>query len=121
MPYTPEFFSILVGSMSYCSRGEHESAAELIRRSDGQNTMKCNACVNTDAAAPDLYEVPVSQNQSLYETLVEHRTVGPVTENLNAVLPLYEGLDFGTSSLFYQYVPSKVSAPWGKHIHVDLR
>ena len=61
--------------------------------------------VKADATAPGVYEVPVSGDQSQYETVLEHRT-----ENPNVV---HEGVGSGdssaASSLFYQYVPSKVS------------
>ena len=59
----------------------------------------------TNDAGHGCYEVPVSENERQYEMVVEHRT-----ENANAV---YEGVGLGSSSaassLFYQYVPSKVS------------
>ena len=89
--------------MRYCS--EQESTSELINKS------------GTQTATAALYEVPVMQTQSQYETVVEHRTaVGPVTWNPNGVFPLYEGADFeaisAASSLFYQYVPSKVRPFW---------
>ena len=49
------------------------------------------------------------QIQGQSETVVEHRTpVGAVTANSNAMLALYEGSSSAASSLFYQYVPSKV-------------
>ena len=70
------------------------------------------AFVPTYAGDPELYEMPVSLNQSPYETGAENRTVGAATENPSAILPLYEGVGYGgssaSSSLFYQYVPSKV-------------
>ncbi len=60
----------------------------------------------TNDAGHGCYEVPVSENDRQYEMVVEHRT-----ENANAV---YEGVGFesssAASSLFYQYVPSKVSS-----------
>ena len=66
--------------------------------------------VKADAAAQGFYEVPVSGDQSQYDTVLKHTTGRPVTENPNVV---YEGVGSGASSaassLFYQYVPSKVS------------
>ena len=141
------FSSAVEVSLRYSNRNVCESAAVLVNRSNAQDDdpVKCNTGVNTGAAAPGLYEVPVSQNQSQYETIrehktyaktdaaapglyelpvsvgqsqyedvVEHRTVGPVTGS-----PLYEGVAFGASSaassLFYQYVPSKVRNLLEKH------
>ena len=81
-------------------------------------------CVLTGAAAPELYEVPVMQIQGQSETVVEHRTpVGAVTANSNAMLALYEGSSSAASSLFYQYVPSKVrlgieQSCWIIHIYI---
>ena len=70
------------------------------------------AFVPTYVGDPEVYEMPVSLNQSQYVTVAENRTVGAATEIPNAMLPLYEGVGYGgssaASSLFYQYVPSKV-------------
>ena len=85
------------------------------------NQCQCEAVVEhksvaeTDDATQGFYEVPVSGNQSQYETVVEPRTGRLVTENPNVV---YEGVGYRTtstaSSLFYQYVPSKVSTSYNQ-------
>ena len=66
----------------------------------------------TNDAGHGCYEVPVSENDRQYEIVVEHRT-----QNANA---FYGGVGLGSSSaassLFYQYVPSKVSTLLQMHI-----
>ena len=137
------FSSAVEMSLRYSNRNGCESAAVLVNRRNAQDddAVKCNTgaaapglyevpvsqnqsqyeairehmtYAKTDDAAPGFYELPVSVNQSQYEDVVEHRTVGPVTGN-----PLYEGVGFGASSaassLFYQYVPSKVRNLLEKH------
>ena len=88
-----------------------ESAVVLASRNSTQDAGAMNnTYANTDDAVPVFYEVPVSGNQYQYEAVVRHRTEGLVTENPNVE---YEGVGPGAistaSSLFYQYVPSKVS------------
>ena len=67
--------------------------------------LKHTTSANTNAADHGCYEVPVSENERQYEMVVEHRA-----GNANVV---YDGVGFESSSavtsLFYQYVPSKVS------------
>ena len=71
---------------------------------------------NTKAADRGCYEVPVSENDRQYEMVVEHRT-----QNANA---FYGGVGLGSSiaasSLFYQYVPSKVSTFLQMHNAMSL-
>ena len=80
---------------------------------------KCNTYANTEDTVSDtedivsrLYEIPVPLNESQYENVAEHRSMEPAIGNPNAMLPLYEGVGYSgssaSSSLFYQYVPSKV-------------
>ena len=124
-------------SVGYSSRDDYGAAAVLVGMSsaEDESVVKCNTYANTDGVAPALYEVPVqdttqyevvlkhttsaemnaadharyeapvSENDRQYEMVVEHRTA-----NANAV---YERVGFesssAASSLFYQYVPSKVS------------
>ena len=102
-----------IGEVALChSNGNGcETAAVLVSRSSAQDESAMNSTyANTDGAVPGVYEVPVSGSQSQYETVLEHRTEGSMTENPNVV---YGGVGSGatstTSSLFYQYVPSKVS------------
>ena len=70
------------------------------------------ALTQCHAGVPELHAVPVSLNQNQYETVVDCRTVEQVTENPIPMLPLYDNVGYGSSSasssLFYQYVPSKV-------------
>ena len=81
-----------------------------------EDMVKCNtryyANTCTGDIAPGSHEMTASLKQSQCTTMMEHRTVGPVTVNPTAALPLYEGVGYGgnstSSSLFYQYVPSKV-------------
>ena len=124
--------------MGYRSRDGYGTAAVLVGMSsaEDESVVKRSTYANTDDVAPALYEVPV-QNTTQYEVVIEHTTSAetndaghgcyevPVsendrqyemvvehrTENANAV---YEGVGLGSSSaassLFYQYVPSKVSS-----------
>ena len=123
--------------MGYSSRDGYGTAAVLVGMSsaEDESVVKRNTYANTNGVAPTLYEVPVqdttqyevvlkhttsaetnaadharyeapvSENDRQYEMVVEHRTA-----NANAV---YERVGFksssAASSLFYQYVPSKVS------------
>ena len=101
-------------SLRYSNRNGYESAAVLVCRSNAnsEDVLKSNTYANVNDVAPGLHEMPIFMNQSQYETVVEHRTVGPAAGNPNAMLPLYEGVGYegssATSSLFYQYVPTKV-------------
>ena len=124
-------------SVGYSSRDGYGTAAVLVGMSsaEDESVVKRSTYANTDGVAPTLYEVPVqnttqyeevlkhttsantkaadhgcyeapvSENDRQYEMVVEHRTA-----NANAV---YERVGFesssAASSLFYQYVPSKVS------------
>ena len=94
--------------MKYSNRSE--TAAVLVRKNDGHDEDVEQHI--TDNIAPGEYETPVSLNQSQYEVVVDHETVGQATGNPNAMFPLYEAVGYGgssaSSSLFYQYVPSKV-------------
>ena len=135
-------------SVGYSSRDGYGTAAVLFGRSsaEDESVVKCNTYANTDGVAPALYEVPVqdttqyeevlehtasantnaadhgcyevpvSENDRQYEVVVEHRT-----KNANAV---YERVGFGSSSaassLFYQYVPSKVSTLLQMHSTMSL-
>ena len=91
--------------LRYSNRNGHESVSVLVSRSVAteEAVQRDNTYADNNGGVPAFYEVPVSVTDSQYET---------VTENPNAMLPLYEGVGYGgssaTSSLFYQYVPSKV-------------
>ena len=122
-------------SMGYSSRDGNGTAAVLVGMSsaEDESVVKHSTYANTDGVAPALYEVPV-QNTTQYEVVLKHTTSAQMnaaghgcykvpaseneydmvlehrTKNTNA---LYGGVGFGSSSaassLFYQYVPSKVS------------
>ena len=121
--------------MGYNSRGDYGTAAVLvgISSAEDESVVKCNTYANTDDVAPALYEVPVTTQ---YEVVLKHTTSAntkaadhgcyevPVSENerqyemvvehrAGNAIAVYEGVGFGSSSaassLFYQYVPSKVS------------
>ena len=102
-------------SVKYSSRSE--TAAVLVHMNDVQDEDVEQHI--TDNIAPGEYETPVSLNQSQYEVVVEHRTMGQATGNPNAMFPLYEAVGYGgssaSSSLFYQYVPSKVRTLLRRH------
>ena len=119
-------------SMGYSSGDDYGTTAVLvgISSAEDESVMKRS---NTDSVAPALYEVPV-QHKTQYEVVLKHTTSAEMnaaghgcyevpaseneydmvlehrTKNANA---LYGGVGFGSSSaassLFYQYVPSKVS------------
>ena len=105
--------------MQHSINGEHEPAAVFITTNNAldEDTEEHIFYANLGNIAPGTYEVPVAKNRdpSQYEAVVEHRTVGPMTECPNVLFPLHEGVGCGTgsatSSLFYQYVPSKVRTP----------
>ena len=102
---------LCIGKMflRYSNRNGHESVSVLVSRSVAteEAVQRNNTCADNNGSVPACYEVPVSVTDSQYET---------VTENPNTMLPLYEvvvshyptGGSSATSSLFYQYVPSKV-------------
>ena len=135
-------------SMGYSSRDGYGTAAVLFSTSsaEDESVVKRSTYANTDGVAPALYEVPV-QNTTQYEVILEHTTSTemnaashgcykvPVSENerqyemvvehrtgnANAV---YDGVGFesssAASSLFYQYVPSKVSTLAQMHSAMSL-
>ena len=100
---------------SFC--GGHEPVAVIISQDDSQNedAGKHITYTNIGTVAPGVCHVSENRDQSQYEVVMEHRTVGPVTESFNALLPLHEEVRCGNgsaaSSPFYQYVPSKVRTP----------
>ena len=124
--------------MAYSSRDGYGTAAVLVGKSsaEDESVVKRSTYANTDGVAPALYEVPV-QHKTQYEVVLKHTTSAEMnaaghgcykvpaseneydmvlehrTKNTNA---LYGGVGFGSSSaassLFYQYVPSKVSTFW---------
>ena len=70
--------------------------------------VKCNTYVNTGDIIPGSYEMSVSTKQNKYETVVDYSAVGPVTVNPDADERAGHEDSSAFSSLFYQYVPSKV-------------
>ena len=134
--------------MGYSSRDGYGTTVVLFGMSsaEDESVVKRNTYANTDGVAPALYEVPV-QNTTQYEVILEHTTSTemnaashgcyevPVSENerqyemvvehrtgnANAV---YDGVGFesssAASSLFYQYVPSKVSTLIQMHSAMSL-
>ena len=124
-------------SVRYSSRDGYGTTAVLVGMSSAEDerVVKCSTYANTNGVAPALYEVPV-QDTTQYEVVLKHTTSAntkaadhgcyevPVSENerqyemvvehrAGNAIAVYEGVGFGSSSaassLFYQYVPSKVS------------
>ena len=105
-------------SMRYSNKNRHEQVAVLVSRNASaaldESAGNRSTSINTNdmQMAPAMHKVPVSQNQSHYENVGQHRGVGSATANPNAVFPLYDRTGYGSSSAssspFYQYVPSKV-------------
>ena len=109
---------LLVGNVRYGNKKACESAAELVNMSNTKDAVQSNICADTQSAIPSPYEVPVSQfhHQDNTEVDPEHRRMGPVTENSNAMIP-NKGVEFANSNTcrnpIYQYVPSKVRTSQG--------
>ena len=105
-------------SLRYSYGNGQKPAAFLVWKSDVEDVDVVKSSpfattyANTNDMNPGLYEVPVSMNKNQYETVEGCKTVEQATENPSAMLPLYDSVGHGgssaASSLFYQYVPSKV-------------